>query len=84
MKNTWMRGVQQILNYSVPVPIIALLFVVDDSVLPERHLDLAVGDVQSEQGDGSCSCDVEDQPFAGRGLEVEGEVRPGTPQLLSM
>lgn len=60
----------------MPVPIIAPLFVVDDSVLPERHLDLAVSNVQSEQGDGPCSCDVEDQPFGGRGLDIEGEVRP--------
>lgn len=61
----------------MPVPIVAPLFVVDDSVLPERHLDVAAGDVQSDQRDGPFSCDVEDQPFGGRGLDVEGEVRPG-------
>lgn len=64
-------------KYSVPVPIIAPLSVEDDSVLSKRHLDLAVGDVQSEQGNGSCSWKVEDQPFGRCGLDVEGEVRPG-------
>lgn len=61
----------------MPVPIIAPLFVEDDSVLSKRHLDLATGDVQSKQGNGSRSGDVEDQPFGGRGLDVEGKVRPG-------
>lgn len=65
------------MNDSVPVPIIAHLFVEDDSVLSKPHLDLAIGDVQSKQGNDSCSCNVEDQPFGGRGVDVEGQVRPG-------
>lgn len=71
-----MCGVKKILDYSVPVPIVAPLLVEDDSLLPKRHLDLAIGDVQSEQGNGSRPWNVEDQPFARRGLDVQGEVGP--------
>lgn len=73
-----MCGVKQSQNYSVPVPIIAPLFVQDYSVFSKLHLDLAVSDVQSEQGNGSCPWNVEDQPFGRCGLDVEGGVRPGT------
>lgn len=54
------RGV---VSYSVPVSIVALLLVLDDSVLPQRHLDLATGHVQSQQGYDSSPCQVEDQPI---------------------
>lgn len=45
-----MCGVKKILDYSVPAPIVAPPPVEDDSLLPKRHLDLAISDVQSEQG----------------------------------
>ncbi len=64
--------------YSVPVAIIALLLVLDDSVFSKRHLDLAIGQVQSQQRDGSSPCDVEDQPFGRLGLDVKRKVRPET------
>lgn len=71
-----MCGAWQISSYSVPVPVVALLLVVDDSVLPDCHLDLAIGHVQSQQGDGSSPCYMEDQPFGRLGLDVKREVRP--------
>lgn len=37
-------------NHSVPVPVVALLLVLDNSVFPKRHLDLAIGHVQSQHG----------------------------------
>lgn len=40
-----MCRVKQILNYSVPVPVIAPQFVEDNSVLSKRHLVLVVGNV---------------------------------------
>lgn len=36
MESTGTRGVREILTFSVPVPIIAPLFVEDDSVLSKR------------------------------------------------
>lgn len=63
MESTGMCGVKQILDYSVPVPIVAPLLVEDESLLPKQHLDLAIGYVQSEQGNSSRPWNVEDQPF---------------------
>lgn len=71
-----MCGVKQILDYSVPVPVVAPPLVEDGSLLPKRHLDLAIGDVQSEQGNGSRPWNVEDEPFPRCGLDIQGEVRP--------
>jgi len=62
----------------VPVPVVAPLLVLDDSVLPEGHPDLAVGHVERQQGDGSSAGHVEDQPSGGPGLDVQREVRPET------
>lgn len=62
----------------MPVAIIALLLVLDDSVLTKWHLDLAVGHVQSQEGDGSSSCDMEDEPFGRFGIDIKREVRPET------
>lgn len=63
---------------SVPVAVIAPLLVLDDSVLPKRHLDLAVGHVQSQERDGSSSCYVQDEPFGRIGPDFKREVRPET------
>lgn len=65
-------------NYSVPVPVAALLLVLDESVLPEGHLDLAIGHVKSQQGDDSSPCYKENQPFGQLRLYVKREMRPET------
>lgn len=63
-------------TYSVPLPIVAPQLVLDDSVVAQRHLDLAVGQVESQQRDGSAAAYVEYQPFGRLGVDVEGEVGP--------
>lgn len=63
-------------NYSMPVPVVALLFVLDDSVLPKCHLDLAVGHVQSQQWYGSPPSYMEDQPSGRLGADVKREMGP--------
>lgn len=86
----WTQQIQQLCNhfhfkywwlmirYPVPVPVVALLLVLDDSVPPKWHPDLPIGQVHGEQRDDSCPRHVEDQPFGRLGLDVEGEVRPET------
>lgn len=63
-------------TYSVPLPIVAPQLVLDDSVVAQRHPDLAVGQVESQQRDGSAAAYVEYQPFGRLGVDVEGEVGP--------
>lgn len=76
MFDGWMLVWAERSTYSVPLPIVAPQLVLDDSVVAQRHLDLAVGQVESQQRDGSAAAYVEDQPFGRLGVDVEGEVGP--------
>lgn len=64
------------LTDSVPFPVVAPQLVLDGSVVAQRQPQLAVGQVESEQRDGSAAACVEDQPFQRLGLDVEGKVGP--------
>lgn len=60
----------------MPSSIIALILVVDDSVLPQWEFDLAVGHVQRDLGDVPVPWDMEQQPRRWPGSDLHGEVRP--------
>lgn len=64
-------------TYFVPVPIVALLLVLDGSAVAQGHPDLAIGHVQSQQRDDASARHVQDQTFGRVGLDVKREVRPG-------
>lgn len=63
-------------TYPVPLPIVASQLVVNCSVVAQRHLDLAISQIESQQRDDSAAACVQDQPFGRFGLDVEGEVGP--------
>lgn len=60
----------------MPHPIVAPQLVTNGSVVAQRQLDLAVSQIESQQGDDSAAACVEDQPFGRLGVDVEGEVGP--------
>lgn len=67
----------------MPGPVVAPLIVLDDSVVAEGHLDLAIGHVESQEGDGSSAGYMENQPFGRISLDVEREVRSDAEEIHS-
>lgn len=60
----------------MPLAIVAPQLVMNGSVVAQRHLDLAISQIESQQRDQSTAACVQDQPFGRLGLDVEGEVGP--------
>lgn len=63
-------------TYPVPLAIVAPQLVMNGSVVAQRHLDLAISQIESQQRDDSAAACVQDQPFGRLGLDVDGEVGP--------
>lgn len=47
----------------MPVSVVDLLLMLDDSVFPERKLDLSIGNVQSQKGNTSSAGHMEEPSF---------------------